>query len=1127
MRFISVIFFFFCMSVFSTVADSATPIAEQAFPSDHMELIHHDIKVIIHPDDRRFAAEDRIVVPEKLLPEFRFLLHRSLNPSSPTEGVEILKNNGGNADALSEAFKAVLPSGVNTFVIKYGGAIDHPIEQFGKEQARGYRHTPGLISEEGVYLAGSSLWYPVIRGTFITFNLSIELPGGWDAVSQGERTVHAKDANSTRVRWESPEPQEEIYLAGAAFHEYTKPGQNVPAMVFLREPDEVLAGKYLEATDRYISMYDRLIGPYPYKKFALVENFWETGFGMPSFTLLGPRVIRFPFIIDSSYPHEILHNWWGNCVFPDYAEGNWSEGLTAYLSDHLIKEQQGEGAEYRMTTLQKYADYVFSSRDFPISMFRSRHSSSSEAIGYGKSMMFFHMLRMEMGDDIFTEGLREFYKKNKFRYATFSDIRKSFEHVSKKNLEPVFSQWITWTGAPGLKIRDVNVIKQGDKYSVAVIIEQAQSGTAYRLRVPVAVTMEGEGDAFQTVVDVFEKKQSIRLSLPARPLRVDVDPESDLFRRLDREEIPPAISQALGAKKMLVVLPSSETDGLLNAYRELAVVLGKSGPDVIEIRVDNEITDLPLDRSVAVLGFKNRFMQDGFRMLSEFEITVTPEKMRIGGIEIPVENHSFVMTAPNHENREMAVMLIASDRAEALSGLGRKLPHYHKYSYLAFEGDEPVNIAKGRFPVLNSPMTIFIPSETGHVTKAEMGRLRQRRPLAELQPVFSAERMMDTIRFLASSELNGRGSGSEGLDRAAEYIAGKFREAGLLPAGDEEGSYFQTWAERDEDNPENKIRMRNVIGVIPGQKPEWSGQSVVIGAHYDHLGLGSPGALKENEGKIHFGADDNASGVAVLIELAGVLGSKANPGRNIVFAAFSGEETGKKGSKYYAANQKRYPVQQSVGMLNLDTVGRMRSNRLFIIGASSAEEWGRILGEAGHVAGVEIETVSEELDSSDQISFQEAGIPAVQFFTGPHEDYHRPTDTFERINSEGLAKVASVAKEAVEYLAGRELPLTANVKAFRKTSTGISAERKVVFGIIPDFAYIGKGCRLDGVVQGSPAQKSGLAKGDIIMNINSKTVDSLKDLSEILKSMRPGDRIEILYVREGREMKAISGVIGR
>lgn len=1114
MRFISVFIFLLCLSVFPSGLEATG-------------TIHHDLKVVIQPQEHRFTAVDRIVVPDNLLPEFRFFMHKGLNPSSPTEGVEILKDTGENRNVISEGFKAVLPSGVNTFIIEYGGTIDHPIKQFGKEQARGYSHTPGLISEEGVYLAGSSLWYPVIRDAFITFNLSIELPGGWDAVSQGERAVHAKDANGTRVRWESPEPQEEIYLVAAKFHEYTKPGQNVLAMVFLREPDEGLAGKYLDATERYISMYDRLIGTYPYKKFALVENFWETGFGMPSFTLLGPRVIRFPFIINSSYPHEILHNWWGNAVFPDYEEGNWSEGLTAYLSDHLIKEQQGEGAAYRMTTLQKYADYVLGERDFPITMFRSRHSSSSEAIGYGKSMMFFHMLRMELGDNVFAEGIRDFYKKNRFRYATFSDLRESFESVSGKNLRTGFNQWIKFAGAPELKIGDVDVAEQDGRYSVNAVIEQKQPDITYRLRIPVAVTMEGRDEAFQTIVEMNEKKQAATFSLPAKPLRIDVDPEFDIFRRLDRKETPPAISRVLGAKKMLAVLPSREEEGILMAYRELANLLGRSGPDAIDVRSDNEITQLPPDQSVVILGYKNRFTQDILRLLSEYAITADTQKVKIEENEIPFLNHSFVLTSPSPANQDMASMLIASDRPEPLSGLGRKLPHYHKYSYLAFEGDEPVNIAKGRFAVPDSPMTIFVPYEAGPAGKPEMGKLRQRSPLSVMQTAFSPERMMETIRFLAGDELRGRGLGTEEIDTAAQYIAGQFIEAGLMPAGDDEGGYFQVWDVQNRDNPDYGIRMTNVVGVIPGQKPEWVKQSVVIGAHYDHLGLGYAGALTKNRGEIHYGADDNASGVAVLVELAKVLGRTAKPGRGIIFAAFTGEETGRKGSKYYTENQKLYPVQQSAGMLNIDTVGRMQNNRLFILGAGSAREWAHMLSGAGHIAGVEIKTVSEELDASDQASFQEAGVPAVQLFTGPHEDYHRPTDTIDKINSDGLATVASFAKEVVEYLAGRELPLTASAGTVRNVSTFVSAERKVTFGIIPDFAYKGKGCRLDGVVEGSPAEKAGLAKGDIVTAINSNAVDSLKNLSEILKSLHAGDRVEITYMREGLEMKAISEVIGR
>jgi len=153
-----------------------------------------------------------------------------------------------------------------------------------------------------------------------------------------------------------------------------------------------------------------LLGDYPYSKFALVENFWETGYGMPSFTLLGEKVIRFPFILHSSYPHELLHNWWGNSVYVDFDSGNWCEGTTVFMADHLIKEQRGAGEEYRRSTLQKFSNIVTPENDFPLNKFISRHDGPSEAIGYGKAMMMWQMLRMKLGDENFVKGMQLFYE---------------------------------------------------------------------------------------------------------------------------------------------------------------------------------------------------------------------------------------------------------------------------------------------------------------------------------------------------------------------------------------------------------------------------------------------------------------------------------------------------------------------------------------------------------------------------------------------------------------------------------------------------------------------------------------------------------------------------------------------
>ena len=208
-------------------------------------------------------------------------------------------------------------------------------------------------------------------------------------------------------------------------------------LVYLHDRDDALAAKYLAATAQYLEMYRELIGPYPYRKFALVENFWETGYGMPTFTLLGHDIIRFPFIITSSYPHEILHNWWGNSVFVDYESGNWCEGLTAYLADHLIAEQRGAGDEYRRSTLQKYRDYVREGRDFPLTAFRSRESASTEAVGYGKALMAFHMLRMEIGDRRVPQGVAAFLPRLRGPARLVRRLREDDRGGDRSGLPPV------------------------------------------------------------------------------------------------------------------------------------------------------------------------------------------------------------------------------------------------------------------------------------------------------------------------------------------------------------------------------------------------------------------------------------------------------------------------------------------------------------------------------------------------------------------------------------------------------------------------------------------------------------------------------------------------------------------
>ncbi|MCK9212668.1 MAG: hypothetical protein M0P61_17710, partial [Ignavibacteriaceae bacterium] len=504
--------------------------------------VHHKLSVKVDPAKHFVDAVDQITIPaDQVKQNMTFILNGDLTVTSETPGVTIkLEKSGVKSDDLgmdredldlASEFKQNKYSitfaneikGDVTITLKFSGVINYPIKQIGEEYARGFSQTPGIIDEKGAYLGGSTYWIPWFNENWISFELTTTMPKGWSVVSQGKRTFNELKNDEQTSTWNSPDPMEEIYLIAAKFNEYAKSAGAVDVMAFLRTPDETLANKYLETTAQYLEMYRKLIGTYPFTKFALVENFWETGYGMPSFTLLGEQIIRFPFILHSSYPHELLHNYWGNSVYIDFKKGNWCEGLTAYMADHLIAEQRGQADEYRRTTLQKYTDYVNSSNDFSLDKFISRTNPSSEAIGYGKSSMFWNMLRELVGDELFEKGFQKFYRDNKFKAASFDDIRASFESVSGKDLKAFFSEWINRKGAPELSVSNVKCKKVKNEYRLQFTLKQLQKEDVFALDVPVAISFSK--NVVVNKVAMTEKSQNYEFTFAENPRLVQIDPQ--------------------------------------------------------------------------------------------------------------------------------------------------------------------------------------------------------------------------------------------------------------------------------------------------------------------------------------------------------------------------------------------------------------------------------------------------------------------------------------------------------------------------------------------------------------------------------------------------------------------------
>jgi acetylornithine deacetylase/succinyl-diaminopimelate desuccinylase-like protein len=393
-------------------------------------------------------------------------------------------------------------------------------------------------------------------------------------------------------------------------------------------------------------------------------------------------------------------------------------------------------------------------------------------------------------------------------------------------------------------------------------------------------------------------------------------------------------------------------------------------------------------------------------------------------------------------------------------------------------------------------------------------------------------RLLDDIRALTEDRLQGRMTGSLGADSAAAYLARRFSQVGLQPAA---GGWFQAFtvdpaapgARQAQAGP---LLGKNVIGILPGRDPVLRNQTVIIGAHYDHLGLGGFGSLDpDSTGAVHNGADDNASGTAVLIQVAARLAASP-PARTVVFIAFSGEELGLLGSAYYV-KQPIYPLASTLAMVNLDMVGRLRKERLIVYGARSAKEFPALLDSLNWYAGFDLKAQGDGYGPSDHSSFYAAKRPVLHLFTDLHEDYHRTTDDWQKVNYDGLKRVSDFSLGLVTALANRRKPLT--FLELPAPTAGETAMAPITgtpgygayLGTVPDMTGAPGGVRLVGVRAGSPAERAGLRGDDIITRIGSMETPDLQAMTEALRSYKPGAVVEIM-VRRGTTVTTLQATLG-
>ena len=377
--------------------------------------------------------------------------------------------------------------------------------------------------------------------------------------------------------------------------------------------------------------------------------------------------------------------------------------------------------------------------------------------------------------------------------------------------------------------------------------------------------------------------------------------------------------------------------------------------------------------------------------------------------------------------------------------------------------------------------------------------------------------LKEDIAFLANDSLAGRETGTAQELQAAQYLKNRMESIGLSSKGNA-GTYFQTFtfkpkkdahSEAEFVSGDGTITGTNVIGYIDNK----STKTVIIGAHYDHLGMGGEGSLYAKGEAIHNGADDNASGVGVMLKLAEKL-KDTLAGSNYLFMAFSGEEMGLLGSNYFCKNPT-IDLEKANYMVNMDMVGRLRDDKtLAISGTGTTPIWSQVLN--ANNPGFKLVLSESGVGPSDHTSFYLQDIPVLHFFTGQHEDYHKPSDDFEKLNYEGMEMIG-------EYILTVIAELDDSSKlAFRKTKNESEEvpRFKVGLGVMPDYLFDGEGMRIDGVSEDRPAAIAGLEKGDVVIQLGDSTVTDMISYMRALSAFEEGESANVIVDRKGKKVEA-------
>jgi hypothetical protein len=674
---------------------------------DQPSIVHHELSVAIRPDSHELIGSDLVQVS---VPDNRRIIVFSLAPSLSIESVSAVFSPDEDVMLAFDRHKGDrveihLPDARPRWTVRwrYSGNIN--------DAPRDPRHlrfvtpseTAGHIGPEGVYLSSESRWYPDIADSLASYELAVNLPSDWISISQGVE-------GSSPGRWSVATKSEALTLAANQFVVKTREwkasnGQPIRLGAYLFREDEHLAEEYLDASARYLDAYIPLLGPYPFPKFAVVENFFSSGLGMPSFTLLGSAIIKRHYTQPYALGHEIVHSWIGNGVYNRHDGANWVEGLTTYLANYYYHEltgDEGQTKEQRRLMLYGYAVYVKRDQDYPIARFSRKTDEKDNAIGYQKTAMVFHMLRREIGEDKFWGGLRIFINDRMGSYAGWYDIETIFTRVAGQDLQWFFGQWVERSGAPRLAVkearaRELEPTAIGTR-SFETQLTLIQQNDLYRI--PLDLQIRDESGLHRTEriwLETAEKSVSILATfIPHSSL---IDPDFHLFRRLERDELPAMLNLFVTDPWRTIVLLSGESDdrapfGAIIRRVQAQEVMRPEGEKTRVVA--SAMPTLNDGGSILLLGHAPDMVPGGLIQESCGEkFAVTESGFRVAGRTYEGPTFAVVVSCPRSRSRGSVATFVYGNTGQAVANVARLLFFYGWQSYVVF--NEGAVVARGEW----------------------------------------------------------------------------------------------------------------------------------------------------------------------------------------------------------------------------------------------------------------------------------------------------------------------------------------------------------------------------------------------------------------------------------------------